>query len=212
MRVTIKLKIFLFLILFILTKQIEIYAILMLFAIIHELGHLLAGVLLKLKPRKLTIMPFGFSIIFEESGSIKKANWKKLLIATAGPSINFGIAIILFLLNKNGTENLIYANLLIAIFNLLPIYPLDGGRILKSILQMKLEKRKTEQILHYITNITLIFLTALSSFIILLIKNIVLILVLAYLWSIVIKENKRYALKERVYDIIEDSCSHKYQY
>ncbi len=212
MRVTINLKIFLFLLLFILTKQIEIYAILMLFAIIHELGHLLAGILLKLKPKKLTIMPFGFSIIFEEYGTIKKTNLKKLLIAAAGPSINLGIAIILFLLNKTGTENLIYANLLIAIFNLLPIYPLDGGRILKSILRMKLEKRKTEQILHYITNITLILLTVLSSFIILLIKNILLILVLAYLWSLVIKENKRYTLKERVYEIIENPCSNKSQY
>lgn len=42
MQIKINLKIFIFLILFILTNQIEIYGILMLFATVHELGHLLA--------------------------------------------------------------------------------------------------------------------------------------------------------------------------
>ena len=53
MRVTIKLKIFLFLILFILTKQIEIYAILMLFAIIHELGQMTGKTVSKEKEDKI---------------------------------------------------------------------------------------------------------------------------------------------------------------
>ena len=48
MRITIDLKIFLFAIIFIITKQIEFYAILMAYAIIHELGHLLCGVFLRL--------------------------------------------------------------------------------------------------------------------------------------------------------------------
>ena len=45
MRFRIDLKIFIFLIIFYFTRQIEIYSILMLFALIHELGHLLAGLL-----------------------------------------------------------------------------------------------------------------------------------------------------------------------
>ena len=46
MRFRIDLKIFIFLIIFYFTKQIEIYAMIMLFALIHELGHLLAGILM----------------------------------------------------------------------------------------------------------------------------------------------------------------------
>lgn len=50
MRIRINLKIFLFVLIFILTKQIKIYGILMLFAFIHELGHMLVGILLGFKP------------------------------------------------------------------------------------------------------------------------------------------------------------------
>ena len=47
MRFRIDLKIFIFLIIFYFTKQIEIYAMIMLFALIHELGHLLADLYVK---------------------------------------------------------------------------------------------------------------------------------------------------------------------
>ena len=59
MRFRIDLKIFIFLIIFYFTKQIEIYAMIMLFALIHELGHLLAGILMGMKPEKIELMPFG---------------------------------------------------------------------------------------------------------------------------------------------------------
>lgn len=58
MQIKINLQIFLFLIIFALTHQIQIYACIMLFAFIHELGHLTTGILLKLKPKTLSFMPF----------------------------------------------------------------------------------------------------------------------------------------------------------
>ena len=57
MKFRIDLKIFAFVILFFITKQIEVYALIMLFAIIHELAHLLAGVLLKFKPESISLIP-----------------------------------------------------------------------------------------------------------------------------------------------------------
>lgn len=57
MQIRINLRIFIFIILFYLTKQIKLYSMIMLFACIHELGHILAGVLLGLKPQKIEIMP-----------------------------------------------------------------------------------------------------------------------------------------------------------
>ena len=65
MKFKIDLKIFIFLIIFLLTRQIEVYATIMFFAIIHELGHLLAGVLLGMKPEKMEIKPYGISISFK---------------------------------------------------------------------------------------------------------------------------------------------------
>ena len=53
MRFRIDLKIFLFIILFYFTKQIEIYAMIMFFAILHELGHLTARVTVRNETRKI---------------------------------------------------------------------------------------------------------------------------------------------------------------
>ena len=91
MRVKIDLKIFIFIIIFILTRQIEIYGVLMLFAFIHECGHMIVGLLLRFKPNKLEIMPYGLSIGFEVkcedyNRKVKKGNMlaiKKIIIALA---------------------------------------------------------------------------------------------------------------------------------
>lgn len=135
MRIKINLQIFIFIIIFIFTKQIKIYAYLMIFAFIHELGHLFTGILLGLKPETLKIMPFGISIIFKTYKKRRNKHIKKILIAFAGPFTNIVIAAVGHILKW--TPDIIYANLLICIFNLLPIYPLDGGRIIKSMLCIK---------------------------------------------------------------------------
>ena len=89
MRFRIDLKIFLLLILFYFTNQIEIYAMIMFFAILHELGHLIAGLLLGMKPQKIEIVPYGLSISFklmtnDYNKKIKNGNkfeLKKILVA-----------------------------------------------------------------------------------------------------------------------------------
>ena len=105
MEIKVNLKIFIFAVIFYFTKQIEIYALLMLFAILHELGHLLAGSIMGVKVKSISIMPIGLSIGFEIDAmdynkKIKKGNFlniKKIIIAFAGPMVNFIIAILFFL-------------------------------------------------------------------------------------------------------------------
>lgn len=65
MRVRIDLKIFIFFILFFITKQIQIYLTILFFCILHELGHIIAGIILKMKPEKLEIMPYGVTVVFK---------------------------------------------------------------------------------------------------------------------------------------------------
>ena len=60
----IDLKIIFFLILFYFTKQIKIYSLIMFFAIAHELSHLFAGIILKMKVSNITLMPLGLSVQF----------------------------------------------------------------------------------------------------------------------------------------------------
>ena len=212
MRFRIDLKIFLFLILFYLTKQIEIYAMIMVFALIHELGHLLAGIILKMKPEKLEIMPFGVSISFkikveEYNKKIKKGNMleiKKILVALAGPLTNFIIIIIASNINIDLFKALIviYTNFLIMIFNLLPIYPLDGGRILKGILHINFGIKKSEFYTNIISKITVAIITMLSSVLILYIHNIAITLIDMYLWYLVIKEDIIYKKREKILENI----------
>ena len=58
MRFRIDLKIFLFLLLFYFTKQIETYVMIIVFAMIHELGHLIAGLAMGMRPEKMELKPY----------------------------------------------------------------------------------------------------------------------------------------------------------
>ena len=195
MKIKINIQIFIIIGILILTRQIAIYAWIMLFALIHELAHTLAGIILKLKPKALEIEPFGIGIVFESYQNTEK---NKIIIALAGPIMNILLAIVFSFIAVGAKELIVNANLLLAIFNMIPIYPLDGGRIIKSILSIKNGKEKTEAIVNKISNILMISLTMISSLLILKYKNIALFIVIAYLWIIVIKENKKYSLWKKI--------------
>ena len=192
MHIKIDLKIALFLLIFIITKQIEFYILCMIFAIIHELGHLFIGILFGFKPKGISLIPMGLSINFfvncnEYSKKIKNINVisiKKLLISMAGPITNFLISIIFIFCDismfEHFREKIIYINLIIGFFNLIPIYPLDGGRIVKNILHIKINKIAS----YKYTNIIIAIL-----------------FIILYLWIIVIRENNVYRKKMHLYNL-----------
>ena len=213
MRFRIDLKIFLFLILFYLTKQIETYVMIIIFAILHELGHLMMGLLLGMKPEKLELNPYGVSISFKLTpkdynkkvlgGNLLEQ--KKILVALAGPLTNLLILVIVMQLKGEVFSNLmiLYSNLLLIIFNLLPIYPLDGGRILKGILHIFSGKRKAEKYSNLISFVMLILLTFVASIAVYYIENISIFIIIVFLWGLYIQEDIRYRKKNKIYDLIE---------
>ena len=210
----IDLKIFLLLILFYITKQIEFYAIIMFFAIIHELGHLLTGLTLGMKPEKIELKLFGLSVSFkisidEYNKKIKKANMlevKKIIVALAVPITNLLIILIANFIHLNDYQKnmIIYSNLLLILINMLPIFPLDGGRVLKGLLHIILGKNKAEKYSNKISFITLILLTISASILILYIKNIAIFLIIVVLFAIHIRETQIYKNRQKIMQIIEE--------
>lgn len=213
MQFKVDLKIFLFLILFYITGQLGEYAVILILAFVHELGHLLAGIILGMKPAKLELKPYGISISFkinpnDYNKKIAKGNLlelKKAIVACAGPVTNLIIIIITLNLRLNIFTSLliIYSNILLIIFNLIPMYPLDGGRIVKSLIYLFLGKKKAEKYTNIISFIFLIIVTFMGSVATFYFENMAIFLIIICLWLIYIKEDITYKKKIKIYDLIE---------
>ena len=220
MHLKLDLKIFLFLLLFLLTSQFEIYIVIMIFAIIHELGHLIAGLILGFKVEEIKLTPMGVRLQFkvkseEYNKKVKRGNMlnvKKAIIALAGPITNIIIFTILILIQNLDLyftqmyiyQIIVYSNILIAIFNMIPIYPMDGGRFISEILKIKIGYKKAYKITYLLSKTILIILTAISSIAILYLKNIAIFFIIMYLWFLEIQEIRRYNKRKNIEKIVEE--------
>lgn len=197
MEFKIDINIFLVGLIFFIVNQFYMYILFMIFVIIHECFHLLAGIVLGYKVKNLKIMPLGVSVGFKEkeeeyNTKIRKSNMnnvKKIIILLMGPISNIVIAGMFLVLNK---PEPVYINIVIAIFNLLPIYPLDGGQILNRILRIFYSNFESYKISNSINNIMMSILTALASIVLLYTKNIAIIFIVIFMWYLIIKENIKY--------------------
>jgi len=100
-------------------------------------------------------------------------------------------------------EIFLYLNLIIFIFNLIPIYPLDGGRIMKSLLHIKLGYKNAILITHVVSNISIILVGVFIGILSIVTKTFGFIIVIVYICSVVISENKKFKMQIKAYEILE---------
>ncbi|MBW4838377.1 MAG: M50 family metallopeptidase [Paenibacillaceae bacterium] len=109
--------------------------LLALFAIVfvHEMGHVFAARMYGIKVLTVQMLPFGGVAVMEDAGDMTAG--REIAIALAGPLQNVLLIGASLLLHVAGMwdgpflDYFIQSNLLIALFNLLPILPLDGGKV-----------------------------------------------------------------------------------
>jgi Zn-dependent protease len=116
--------------------------------VLHELGHSFTAMRYGIGVRRILLLPIGGMAEFDQ---IPRQPGRELLITIAGPAVNFAIAALLwlFLPSASRVESevmtfvdfgylLLQWNLLMGCFNLLPAFPMDGGRILRAGLATKI--------------------------------------------------------------------------
>lgn len=125
-----------------------------LFALLHELGHSLVAENFGYKMNKIRLMPFGAEV-YGDTDSFDSVD--EIYIAIAGPAVNFVICLILLGFwwvapwVYNFTDEIFKTNLMMGVFNLLPFFPLDGGRVLLCVLSTKMERKKSAGIVKRLT-------------------------------------------------------------
>lgn len=129
--------------------------ILFLLIFIHELGHFLTALLFRVEVDKIYIYPFGGISKFYIS--LNEKIYKELIILIMGPLTQLLFYFILINLNSfNEYKDLITVyNFTILFFNLLPIYPLDGGKLLNIIFSYCVPLKRSLAISFIISYITI---------------------------------------------------------
>lgn len=158
-KINIHISTYIIILLSFLAGYFEVVFLTMFFITFHELGHYITGKLLNLKVSRVDIYLFGGVTIFEEDLNLDIK--KEIITLIMGPIFQILLFILIYFLYNNGYvntttyEKVYIINKYLLTFNLLPILPLDGGKLLNNILDIILPYDLSHKITIIISIITL---------------------------------------------------------
>lgn len=157
--------------------------------LLHELGHALAARRFGIRTRNIVLLPIGGIASIEKSPDDPR---QEILIALAGPAVSFALAILSWLvlaatqgvtearelsLDGGFVERLAIVNLLLGAFNLLPAFPMDGGRVFRALLALRLGPYRATRIAAAVAQAAAVVLALLG-----LRYNIFLFVIAVFIW------------------------------
>lgn len=156
--------------------------------VLHELGHALAARRYGCETEDITLLPIGG---VARLSKIPEDPKQELVVAFAGPLVNFVIAAGIFvgilasgtvrtiLVPGNFMAQLLWVNVFLAFFNLLPAFPMDGGRVLRALLAMKVSRERATEIAVGVGHVMALIFGAIG---LLVINNPFLIFIAFFVW------------------------------
>lgn len=144
--------------------NVSYYALILSSLIVHELGHIVAAYFCKVKVDRCVIMPYGGEI--ELRGGISISPRKQLIIALGGPIATLACIAITPFLDPLVADLLLKIQLILLGVNIIPIWPLDGGRIIMALILIFYPRRRAYE-LYLSISLILISCTVIITFILL---------------------------------------------
>ena len=171
-------------------KQVEVFLIFYFFIILHEFSHILIAICLKIKPIEISFLPFGVNAKFDFLNHRKR----EIIVALAGPMF---CCLVAYYFPQYRIQNLF-----IAIMNMMPIYPLDGGRILKNSMILKYGTISASKKYLKVVRMFCILLMIFNIILIVFQKNYRFLFVSFYIFQIVGDEIKKDRIRMQIKEIL----------
>ncbi|MBQ9267795.1 MAG: M50 family metallopeptidase [Clostridia bacterium] len=177
--------------------KLNLFLIFYLFAIFHELAHILIALIFRIKVQEIALLPVGVCAKFDYIDH----TIKETIIAAAGPLFS----IVVGLISKD--LQIRNVNFAIAFLNLIPLYPLDGGRLLRGAMQMFFGYKKSIVFSNYLAKVLLVGLAIAGIALAVYFKNFSLIFLDIYIFFLIKEEVKKDRIRKVIHSLLGESDS-----